>query len=189
MRLFAGVELDEATRSSCSLVQEALRAAHFQARYEAPEKLHLTIAFLGSVNVEKLADVEGALGQVAVSHRRLEIEFNRVGAFPHARRPRIVYLGSYDAGPEYRALAGALRGAYAGLGFSFDEDAVAHVTIARVKGGSLRPLPQLEPQPVILGVSEIVLFESLPHEGSTRYVVRSRADLGKAFKPSVNANE
>jgi RNA 2',3'-cyclic 3'-phosphodiesterase len=178
MRLFAGVELDERTRDACGRVQDALRAASFQARYESPEKLHVTLAFLGSVNAERLPDIEYALSSVAASHVPFEVEFNRLGAFPHTRRPRVIYFGSYDAGAPFRALARGLRGAYRELGFSFDQDLVAHVTIARVKGGSARPLPQLEPAPAPLRIESIALFESLAHAGTTRYLVRAQADLG-----------
>ncbi len=177
MRLFAGIELDAAVRETCVRVQDALRSARFEARYESPEKLHITLAFLGNVNTTQTNDVEDALTSVASRSKSFDLELNRVGAFPHERRPRIVYVGSYDAGPGFRALAGALRAAYRELGFSLDEDAVAHVTIARVKGGSKRPLPLVEPAATFQRVERIVLFESLPHEGSTRYDVRARAAL------------
>ncbi len=188
MRLFAGIELDPPVRDACARVQDSLRSAGFEARYESPEKLHITLAFLGNVDAMQTNAVEDALITVASRCKNFDLELNRVGAFPHARRPRIVYVGSYDAGPGFRALAGALRTAYRELGFSFDEDAVAHVTIARVKGGSKRSLPLVEPAATFQQVERIVLFESLPHEGTTRYVVRAGAEL-QHVRAGPNANE
>jgi RNA 2',3'-cyclic 3'-phosphodiesterase len=172
MRLFAGIELDAATRNACAHVQERLRAANFDARYEPSEKLHVTLAFLGRVEQAQLPDVERILDEVAARHDRFELTLDKLGAFPHERRPRIVFVGSRAQGPAFRSLASALRERYAAMGFSFEDDAVAHVTIARVKGGSARPLPLLDVAAVQLPVGALALFESLPDKQTTRYVVR-----------------
>ncbi|MGB6985307.1 MAG: RNA 2',3'-cyclic phosphodiesterase [Candidatus Aquilonibacter sp.] len=172
MRLFAGIELDPATRGACAHVQERLRAANFDARYEPAEKLHVTLAFLGRVEDARLADVEEILDDVAAHHDRFELALDKLGAFPHERRPRIVFVGSRAQGAAFRSLATELRERYAAMGFSFEDDVVAHVTIARVKGGSAWPLPLLDVAGMQLAVGALALFESLPDKQTTRYVVR-----------------
>lgn len=97
-------------------------------------------------------------------------------AFPHERRPKIVWIGCRDQGAPYRALAYAARSAFEPLGFTFEKNAVAHVTIARVKGG-LAHLPMLDVAPMQVHVTQAVLFESLPAGRTTRYEVRHRAPL------------
>ncbi len=180
MRLFAGIELDDATRAMCVDVQSRLQRAAFEAKYEAAEKLHVTLAFLGNVRDAELTDVERVLEETAKSIAPFELVWDRVGAFPNERRPRIAYVGSRAQGPEYRSLAYTLRDAFRALAFEFKDDAVAHVTIARIKGGSSRPLPMIEAAPQTMPVREIVLFESLPAEKTTRYEVRRRAALAGA---------
>lgn len=172
MRLFAGVALDATTRDACVRVQDRLLAAHFEARYEPAERLHVTLAFLGRVDQTQLAHVEGVLDSVAAERDAFELTLDKVGAFPHEQRPRVIYVGSRAQGAPFRTLATSLRERYAATGFTFDDDVVAHVTIARVKGGSTRPLPLLDVAAVQLAVNEIVLFESLPDQRTTRYVVR-----------------
>jgi len=179
MRLFAGIELDAATRAACVGAQDKLRSADFDARFEAAEKLHVTLAFLGKVEEPQRKDVEDVLHSVARVHTAFTLTLDKLGAFPNERRPRIVYVGSRDAGPAYRTIAVNLRAALAALGFSFEADAVAHVTVARIKGGSRRPLPMFDLAPASLPVSELVLFESLPFEGSTRYAPRARYSLAQ----------
>jgi 2'-5' RNA ligase len=100
-----------------------------------------------------------------------------VGAFPNERRPRVLYVGSRNQGGAFRNLAHRLRKRYAQLNFTFDDDAVAHVTIARVKGGSSRPLPRIGVGPVSLRVAALTLFESVSEERGTRYAVLLRAPL------------
>ncbi len=174
-RLFAGIELDHTTRTMCVDVQERLARAAFDAKYEAPEKLHVTLAFLGNVHEEQLPGVEEALETTATLASPFELTLDRVGAFPNERRPRIAFVGSRDQSAAFRTLAYGLRGRYRALGFDFKEDAVAHVTIARVKGGSFRALPMLDLSLHAMAVREIVLFESLPGDNTTRYEIRRRA--------------
>jgi RNA 2',3'-cyclic 3'-phosphodiesterase len=173
MRLFAGIELDVATRNACIAVQDRLRAAGFDARYEAAEKLHITLAFLGRVDDGRLDDVTGALDEVASRHAAFELTLDKVGAFPHEQRPRVIYVGSHAQGAPFRALASELREHYRSLGFNFEDDVVAHVTIARVKGRASRPVPMLDVAPQGLHIGRLALFESLPEKQTTRYVVRS----------------
>ena len=160
-KLFAGIELDEAARTACAAVSEALQQTGFPAKYEAPEKLHVTLAFLGYVNPELVEAVEAALHEIAARTAPFALSLDKIGAFPHERRPRVVFVGARAQGPAFRSLAEALRRAYAALGFTFDNDAVAHVTVARVKE-SRRPLPIVEFAPILLKLDRLTLFESLP---------------------------
>jgi RNA 2',3'-cyclic 3'-phosphodiesterase len=177
MRLFAGIELDDATRSSCARVQDRLRAANFDARYELTEKLHVTLAFLGRVEPPQLDDVEKILDDVAGNHDPFELTLDRLGAFPHERRPRVIWIGSRAQGLPFRTLATELRERYGAMGFSFEDDVVAHVTIGRVKGGSARTLPLLDIAAMQLRVATLALFESLPDTQTTRYIVRHAVRL------------
>jgi RNA 2',3'-cyclic 3'-phosphodiesterase len=172
MRLFAGIELDAASRDACVRVQDQLRATSFEARFEPAEKLHITLAFLGRVDDSQHAAVVSTLDEVAAQHTPFEVALDKVGAFPHERRPRVIFVGSRAQGVVFRALATDLRARYATLGFSFDDDVVAHVTIARVKGGSTKPLPMLDVPTSLLRVGALALFESLPDRQTTRYVVQ-----------------
>lgn len=174
MRLFAGIELDAPMRERCTDVQRRLRLAAFGASYESPEKLHMTLAFLGNVREEHVAEVGKVLERVAEQSPSFDLIWDRVSAFPNERRPRIVFVGSRAPAPAFRELAYGLRREYERLGFTFKEDAVAHITVARVKGGSATPLPMIELAPHEMPVRTLALFESLSGGGTTRYEVRSR---------------
>jgi RNA 2',3'-cyclic 3'-phosphodiesterase len=180
-RLFAGIELSESAREACAAAAERLRAAGLAAAYERPEKFHLTLAFLGNVEDERCAGIEAALREAAASVAAFELTLDRIGAFPNERRPRIVFLGARDAGPGFRSAAAALRSAYGRLGCTFADDAVAHVTVARIKGGARHPAPAVELAPVRCAVAELALFESHydPAARSSRYEIRVRAGLGR----------
>lgn len=175
-KLFAGIELDERTRTWCAAIAVRLEAMGFPGRFESAEKLHVTLAFLGWVDAERVEAIRDVVRAAARSTRPFALTLDKMGAFPHERKPRIVWLGSHQQGSGFRDLSRDVRSAYAALGFTFAQETVAHVTIARVKGGSAH-LPSLDVEPVVLPVAHLTLFESLPAGGTTRYEVRERASL------------
>jgi RNA 2',3'-cyclic 3'-phosphodiesterase len=177
-RLFAGIELSDAARSACAAAAQSLQRTGFSAKYEAPEKLHVTLAFLGYVDANQVAAVQEVTALTASGFAPLAVGLDKLGAFPHERRPRVVFVGSRAQGAAFRTLAEALRDSYRELGFSFDDDPVVHVTIARVKEPK-RPLPLVDFTAIEMPVQNLALFESLPDPANrtTRYETIARAPL------------
>jgi 2'-5' RNA ligase len=157
-RLFIGLALDERARAACAAVAERLQATGFPAKYEDVDKLHVTLAFLGNVESARCQAIADTLAG-AVLGPPFELTLDRVGAFPHERKARLTYVGARHQGAAFRRLAAGVRDAYRRIGFTFDDDAVAHVTIARAK--EPRPLPMLDVEPIGIGVEAVSLFESL----------------------------
>jgi RNA 2',3'-cyclic 3'-phosphodiesterase len=177
-RLFIGIDLDGRARSACSAAAEELRKTGFDARYESPEKLHVTLAFLGYVDASRCDEIVAELVATAATSKPFAVSLDKLGAFPHERKPRVVYIGAREQGARFRALAENVRNAYAARGFEFKNDAVAHVTIARVKEFK-RSLPLIEFAPIALEVRSLVLFESLPDKErkTSRYETLATAPL------------
>jgi len=175
-KLFAGIELDRGVRSKCVQIAERLKAQGFPARFEAAEKLHITLVFLGWVDAEQVESIRNALEFVADQTAPFTLTLDKIGAFPHERRPRVVWIGARDQGATFRELTRLCRGAYSAIGFSFDKEPVAHVTIARVKDGRAH-LPSVEFAPMRLRVGALTLFESIPRGGTTHYEIRERTRL------------
>ena len=177
-RLFAGIELDDAARSACAAAAQSLKGTGFLAKYEAPEKLHVTLAFLGNIDPGQIAAVQETMSVTASRFAPFAVTLDKLGAFPHERRPRVVFVGSRAQGAAFRLLAEALRDAYRALDFDFHDDAVAHVTIARVKD-SKRPLPLVNFRAIEMPVLGLSLFESLrdPANRTTRYETVARSPL------------
>jgi RNA 2',3'-cyclic 3'-phosphodiesterase len=171
-RLFVGIELDDQARLRCSAVSEELRKTGLGAKFEAPEKLHVTLAFLGNVQPPRIDDIVSALSATVTGLAPFSVTLDKLGAFPHERKPRIVYVGAREQGAPFRALAERVRSAYAALGFPFEKDPVAHVTIARIKDPK-RPLPLLEFAPIPLAIESVTLFESLfdKTQNTSRYEI------------------
>ena len=177
-RLFVGVQLDDASRAASAGVSEGLQRTGFAAKYEPAEKLHVTLAFLGNVGPSQYEAVAEALDRGANENAPFALTLDRIGAFPHEHKPRVIYIGAREQGAPFRKLAQSVRDSYAALGFQFDEDPVAHVTIARVKEPRA-PLRSVEFVPIGFEIGSLSLFESLfdPKVNTSRYEITRVAAL------------
>ncbi|MBV8222561.1 MAG: RNA 2',3'-cyclic phosphodiesterase, partial [Candidatus Eremiobacteraeota bacterium] len=154
-----------------------LAAAGPQLRLERPEKLHVTVAYLGKVDTQRLDAFEDALARAADACPPFAIEFDCLGPFGDSRKPRIIALRCSRPQPGFAACAAAVRAQYEALGVVFEHEALAHVTVARARNG-LGTLARIETElPCILAVRELALFESVPAGPTTRYERRSTAPL------------
>jgi len=183
LRLFVGIEVDDAARDLAGLAVAHLQRAGVDGRFEPREKLHVTVAFLGAVAAERLPEVIGALDAVRVA--RFTFPLERIGAFPNLRRPRIAWLGSQRPQPAFRRCVAAVQEALAPLDFRFERapDARPHMTFARLRPGAGPLQVSFGPaKPALVTVDTLTLFASLPDAGSTRYEVVYR----RALRPHVS---
>jgi 2'-5' RNA ligase len=168
VRLFAGIPLDEAARTYVAGAAEKLARTAVNLKWVRRENWHVTLAFLGEVAEPRIASVRSAFVRAAATCAPFALRLGSIGAFPSLRRPRAVYVGG-EPQPESFARTGAvIRTEFVGLGFRFDDDAIAHVTIGRSDGGSPMDAPPLSSS-IEMPVRRIVLFASVPATGSVRY--------------------
>ncbi len=81
-KLFAGIDLDARTRARCAEISARLQSAGLQARFEAAEKLHITLAFLGWVDPERVEPIRQTLREVASRTHPFTIDARQTGCIP-----------------------------------------------------------------------------------------------------------
>jgi RNA 2',3'-cyclic 3'-phosphodiesterase len=162
---------------ACARVAGAMREGGFAARWVAPERYHLTVAFLGMVDESRLDDIAARVRIAAAAASPFELPLDAVGAFPNPDHVRIVWAGPRDPEPAFVALCSRVRGALHPLGFTFEADAVPHVTLARADGAQ-RLSSIAVPHGVALEIASLALFRSTSEPGGSRYVVLDRFPLG-----------
>jgi 2'-5' RNA ligase len=65
MRLFVSIELPAFVRARISAIQNELKQhSFFEGRFVAPENIHITLAFIGDVQVDQLPQIQAALHEV-----------------------------------------------------------------------------------------------------------------------------
>ncbi len=173
LRLFVAAEVDDKVRRLASTAAAALAAAGVAGRFEPLEKLHVTIAFLGSTQDVMLPAVTQALREASADCRPFELDFSRIGAFPSERRARVIWIGPAQESEAFVQCARHVRSAYERLGFTFEHDATPHVTICRPSNAERVALPALGGSTTV-SVAGLTLFRSLPAGQTTRYEALER---------------
>ena len=187
-RIFVGLGLDEESRRGVAKVMKMLGRKHWPVRWEAGEKWHVTLAFLGEIDEGKLEKVVEVTRKVSKTHRGFRLAFKGLGAFPNLQLPYSVWMSVVG---DLKSLHGLRKELVSGLemaGFVLDgKQFVPHVTLGRVKReagrkvrlamgkeiGKLREMKlDFEWQ-----VTEVGVFESKLRQEGSKYEVVERLGL------------
>ena len=164
MRLFFSLWPDDAVRAGLARWSRELHAL-CGGRIMPPEKLHVTLAFLGSVEDAQVAEVERAADGVAPQAASLVLD--RPGYW---KQNRIAWAGASVVPPELESLVSELRSALGESRIRFDaKPFVSHVTLLR-DAREPRAFPELAP--IEWRLSGFALVQSLTLPRGTRYEVR-----------------
>jgi len=166
-RLFFALWPDAAAAAALArLAQEVVRVAG--GRPVPPEKLHLTLAFLGEVDESRMPLLPDCARLRAAGFR---LELDRVGSF---RRARVAWAGASAPPRELLGTQAMLAGRLAAAAFSLDErEYTPHLTLAR---RIERPIPPAAIPPVAWNADALTLVRS--ESGTGRYSVLERWPLG-----------
>ena len=183
MRAFIAIEISEEARAALAALQEALRPVGADVGWTRPESLHLTLRFLGEIDERQAGAVAAAMREGARAWPPLALRLSGTGAFPNARRPRILWAGLDGELERLAGLQAAIEARLVGLGFAREEKPFhPHLTLGRIKTerrtrellaeAARHPLPA----PTWTG-AEIVLMQSELLRTGARYSVVAHAPL------------
>ena len=135
LRLFAAVTLPAAARDGLARVIAQLRDAGLRGvRTAAPEGVHITLKFLGTVEAGRVPALSGALDDAAGGAAPFQLALQGIGAVPDGGAPRVLWAGVAGDTEALAALARGVDAACAGIGFPRDRRAFSpHLTIARLR--------------------------------------------------------
>jgi RNA 2',3'-cyclic 3'-phosphodiesterase len=167
-RIFIGIDISEGARNAVAEYVSSLRRSFPALRvgWERPEKLHLTLKFLGEVDDRKLDEISDAARIAASLHPSYSAALSGTGCFPPKGDPRILWIGMKDNG-ETEKLASKVEMQFERLRFEREKRRFSpHLTIARLREPrSSRELAKYHSSrefgPIEVQVSEITVFESI----------------------------
>jgi RNA 2',3'-cyclic 3'-phosphodiesterase len=134
VRIFVAVFPPPAVRRALSDAARELPVVG-EVRWVRPENVHLTLKFLGDIPEDNLGHIAEALEPVRLRHGPFEAELSGFGAFPSARRARILWAGIGEGSEPLRALARDVEASLEPLGFEREDRAyVPHLTLGRARG-------------------------------------------------------
>ncbi len=130
IRVFIAVNIEPHIIGEIAETIVQLRQAIPEVRWVEPDKIHLTIKFLGDINPTQVNPIASALEEALKLFPRFTISAQGLGVFPAIRRPRVLWVGL--EGGQLVKLAAQVETALRPLGFGPEERAFQpHLTIGR----------------------------------------------------------
>lgn len=186
MRLFVAVY--PSTEAVDSL-RAALPGDH-RLRWAPPEQWHVTLAFLGEVDGQRLPDLQARLGRAAGRGRPMTLALHGAGAFPKpVRRGHTLWVGLRGDVEPLERLAARARAAARRVGIDVaDRTFRPHLTVARARErgvdltGAVAALAAYDGPPFT--VADLLLVRSVLGDGPARHEPLASWPLGgRAERP------
>ena len=186
IRAFIAVEISSEVRRSAVELIDRLQSIPMDVKWVVPENLHVTLKFLGDVELTETARICDAMKRAVTDLDPFVLTLGGVGAFPNLSRPNTIWLGALDDDRPMVELHKNLEIRLQKLGFRREGRRFqTHLTIGRVRragpvaknlGDRLRELADYEAGKT--RVDQIVLFSSQLTSDGPIYQVLGRAKLG-----------
>jgi 2'-5' RNA ligase len=128
------MELPRAILKKIEGVQEDLKLSLADVRWVSPEKIHLTLKFLGNMDeatIEPIVQsIEGSIQATLPFH----LWVKGIGVFPHLKNPRVIWMGLVDGKEILTSLQSQIETRLEGMGFQPEDRSFRpHLTLGRVK--------------------------------------------------------
>ena len=192
LRAFVAIELPEGLKDKLKTLQARLKkGAGRGISRAAPERIHLTLKFLGDIGAESVDKIEAALRSAAEGSPPFGLKAAEVGTFPSLKTPlrlpmpRVVWVGIEECEALSR-LQKRVEEELSALGFERDDRPFSpHLTLCRVKTKESQRLmakylkgPGLEMKiDESFEVDEIILFKSELSSGGAIHTPLKRISL------------
>ncbi|MEZ4725714.1 MAG: RNA 2',3'-cyclic phosphodiesterase [Caldilineaceae bacterium] len=187
MRTFIAIELPTVLHPLLRYHQqqlEALLAAADQAHtisWTPPEKVHLTLRFLGETNAQQRQLLQSALAQVTNHQAPFGLSIGKLGCFPNVHAPSIVWLAVQTEGETLLHLQTQVEQAVQRAGFAPERKPFRpHLTIGRMRRSLLRPQVKQIGRTLAQALSAVATPDLQDHS----FVVKSMVHMESQLQPT-----
>ena len=183
IRLFAAVEIPEEIRGALADAVTPVRERFPKARWVPIQNQHVTVKFLGSTYPRLVDWVTATVGEVASRHAPFTTRVEGLGAFPNARRARVLWAGLDDRGSAFGRLAADLDEVLS-KEFTPEKRAfTSHLTVARFEPPVVVDPDEIAFERDAFEIDRIVLFRSHVRRPAPVYEPIGIFPLGSARDP------
>ncbi|MBN2561309.1 MAG: RNA 2',3'-cyclic phosphodiesterase [Phycisphaerae bacterium] len=184
MRTFIAIDLDRAIKKHLSDLQAQLGPRCPKLKWVDPNKMHLTIKFLGEVRDQQIAEISRALGRLAAECQPFDIAVEGLGTFNPTGPVKVVWIGIQDPSGRLAECQALCEDLIEPLGFPREGRRFSpHLTLARNKftENSREIRAALDAQPPVRAgsqtVSGVMFYQSTLTPGGPIYSALSRHPL------------
>ncbi|MFN3479373.1 MAG: RNA 2',3'-cyclic phosphodiesterase [Thermodesulfovibrionales bacterium] len=177
IRSFISINLNETLKNEINNLLTDLKKHNFDVKWVPVENLHVTLKFLGHIQMELVAKVKERLYNIVSNFKPFRLRFNGLGFFPDKKRPRVVWIDISDS-DVLKYLQEMIEERLAEIGFAREEKGFSpHLTIGRIR--SLRDREKLvgivetikDREFGIIDVDRVFLMKSDLRPGGAQYSV------------------
>jgi len=135
VRCFIAIELPDEIKDGLKHLQAQLKSGRqTSVKWVDPYSIHLTLKFLGSVDVDKITPITAAMEEAVLGVSPFRLEVKDLGVFPNLRRVQVVWVGVSGEVDKLAHLQQRLESNLAGLGFAPEgRRFTPHLTLARLR--------------------------------------------------------
>ncbi|MFP4173941.1 MAG: RNA 2',3'-cyclic phosphodiesterase [Candidatus Hydrogenedentota bacterium] len=134
IRAFLALDLPPEHREALFAVASRLKRAGARVSWVTPDRMHLTLRFLGEVTPDALERLGDDLTPVYARQEPFPLTLAHIGAFPNARAPRVIWAGLSPLEGPLAACQQAAETAARSIGLKAETKAFKpHVTLGRVR--------------------------------------------------------
>jgi len=172
IRCFVAIELPEEIKLELAKLQGQLKtASRASVKWVDTKGIHLTLKFLGNVDVNRIPTIVEAMAQASQGIAPFHLEVADTGVFPNQRQPRVTWVGLRGDVPLLLRLQERLEAALVPLGFASEARSFTpHITLGR-----LRPEGQAaEKQNLALAVISAQFEATTPLEVKSVSLIKSQ---------------
>ena len=180
MRVFLAVELSAEARENAASLISRLPVGNAKVRWVAPEKLHVTVRFLGEVPDVEVPEISRGLAEEIDGVESFFIQLEGIGSFPPRGAARVIWIGITAGLENLTEVSERANRALAGSGFPPENRAFSpHVTVGRVRGGRVtsRDLEGADFPRTVVPVDGLTLFMSELSPRGPRYTQLARFEF------------
>ena len=133
IRTFIAVTLSEDIKQEIKKTQNELKQLTDGVRWVMPERLHVTLKFLGGVKKEQISDITSAVSKCCNDIQPFNLLIKGLGVFPNINKARIIWAGIDEGFKPLSQLAILMDEEFSKLGFENEQKPFkAHITLGRV---------------------------------------------------------
>jgi RNA 2',3'-cyclic 3'-phosphodiesterase len=167
-RIFVAVDIsDEARRKTAGYISNLkAKFPNIKVGWDRPEKLHLTLKFLGDTDKNQLEKLKEIAGKISFEISNFKLQISETGVFPSPQKSRVLWLGVQGDIKELQNINAILETECEKFGFKKENRIYKpHLTIGRIREPhKAKTLAETHLEnkfePVSFEVSEIVIYES-----------------------------
>ncbi|MBI2338179.1 RNA 2',3'-cyclic phosphodiesterase [Candidatus Daviesbacteria bacterium] len=175
MRFFIALEIPEENKPQFQAIQNSLHTLIPQARLTTPDKIHLTLAFIGEQSDHLRENLCLLLKEAAKEIGPFEITPAYIDGFPNIHHPKILWVGVKDDIDKLYMIHERIHDGLEYLKLPADERRfIPHITIAKINNPppflidrnlerNLEKIMAANFEPI--QIVSIKLFESVPEGG------------------------